>query len=100
MTPTPHRCVRRRSDRPILKARKPLLRGTVGPRRAVPPHIPRPPYADTGISPKWNDDIQIQDAEGMEKMRAAGKLAATVRDHAGTLVKVRGTEGCSAQLYS
>ncbi|CAN5971685.1 unnamed protein product [Sphagnum jensenii] len=31
--------------------------------------------------------FQIQDAEGIERMRISGKLAARVRDYAGTLVK-------------
>jgi hypothetical protein len=91
---------------------------TVSPRLAVPPSIPRPPYVDTGENP-WSDDPQIHDAEvrasllptvkcslharvpcaesarhacmqGIQKMRAACRLAADVLEHAGSLVKVCG----------
>jgi methionyl aminopeptidase len=41
----------------------------------------RPPYADSGIMPDWDPNPQIHDAAGIEKMRAAGKLAAEVRSH-------------------
>lgn len=34
----------------------------VSPRLVVPPHIPRPPYVDTGENP-WFDDIQVHDGE-------------------------------------
>lgn len=37
--------------------------------------------------PDWDDKPQIHDQTGIEKMRAAGRLAAQVRDYAGTLVK-------------
>lgn len=70
-----------------LVPKKPLVKGVVSPRRAVPAGIPRPPYAESGVAPGWNDDYQIQDAEGIQRMRAAGQLAARIRDHAGTLVK-------------
>lgn len=41
------------------------------------------------MSPPFEEDhLQIHDAEGIKRMRAAGKLAAEVRDYAGTLVKV------------
>mmetsp|Transcript_48476 Transcript_48476/g.155060 ORF Transcript_48476/g.155060 Transcript_48476/m.155060 type:complete len:307 (+) Transcript_48476:407-1327(+) len=64
-----------------------LKQGELSPKLEVPPHIMRPPYADTGVSPPWLDDPQIQDEEGIKRMRAAGKLAAEVRDYAGTLAK-------------
>ncbi|CAI5987540.1 unnamed protein product [Closterium sp. NIES-64] len=36
----------------------PLKRGKLSPMRAVPPHIPRPPYADSGISPPFTMEPQ------------------------------------------
>ncbi|GAQ88558.1 methionine aminopeptidase [Klebsormidium nitens] len=67
---------------------KRLERGQVSPTLVVPPNIPRPSYAESGVSPPFEEDhLQIHDAEGIKRMRAAGKLAAEVRDYAGTLVK-------------
>ena len=54
----------------------------------VPKHIPRPPYADRGSLPDWDPNPQVHGPEGIERMRAAGKLAARVLEYAGTLVKV------------
>ena len=65
-----------------------LKRGKVSPRLAVPKHIPRPPYVGSRNAPPFLNEFQIQDAEGIERMRASGQLAARVRDYAGTLVKV------------
>lgn len=59
----------------------------VAPQAAVPAHIAKPPYADTGALPEWIDEPQIHDAEGIAKMRAAGQLAAKVLEYAGTLAK-------------
>lgn len=56
----------------------PLRPGKVAPMLEVPPHIPRPPYADSGRMPDWDPNPQIHDAAGVEKMRAAGRLAAQV----------------------
>lgn len=67
--------------------RAPLKRGKVSPRLDVPKHIPRPPYINSRRAPAFLDEFQIQDTEGIERMRASGKLAAQVRDFAGTLVK-------------
>jgi methionyl aminopeptidase len=60
----------------------------VSPRLAVPEHIPRPPYVGSRSAPPFLNEFQIQDAEGVERMRASGQLAARVRDYAGSLVKV------------
>lgn len=65
-----------------------LTRGKVSPHLEVPKHIPRPPYVGSRKAPAFLDEFQIQDAEGIERMRASGQLAARVRDYAGTLVKV------------
>ncbi|CAI5509319.1 unnamed protein product [Closterium sp. Naga37s-1] len=76
-------------QRPPAESRPkaPLRRGKLSPMRAVPPHIPRPPYADSGISPPFTMEPQVHGEEGQRRMREAGQLAARVRDHAGTLVK-------------
>lgn len=68
--------------------RPPLKRGKVSPRLEVPKHIPRPPYVGSRNPPPFLDEFQIQDAEGIERMRASGQLAARVLEYAGTLVKV------------
>jgi hypothetical protein len=68
--------------------RPPLKRGKVFPRLEVPKYIPRPPYVGSRRAPAFLEEFQIQDAEGIERMRASGQLAARVRDYAGTLVKV------------
>ncbi|XP_024384651.1 methionine aminopeptidase 1D, chloroplastic/mitochondrial [Physcomitrium patens] len=67
--------------------RPPLKRGKVSPRLEVPKHIPRPPYVGSRNPPPFLDEFQIQDAEGIERMRASGQLAARVLEYAGTLVK-------------
>ena len=53
----------------------------------MPAHIPRPPYAESGKLPDWDTRPQVHDAAGIEKMRAAGRLAAQVLAHAGSLVR-------------
>ncbi|KAK9816808.1 hypothetical protein WJX72_005301 [[Myrmecia] bisecta] len=68
------------NSRPVLQP------GKVSPRLEVPAHIPRPSYVDKNETP-WVKEYQIHDAAGIEKMRAAGKLAAEVLNHAGTLVR-------------
>ncbi|GMH38658.1 hypothetical protein BSKO_06542 [Bryopsis sp. KO-2023] len=66
----------------------PLVPGEVSPFLTVPSHIGRPSYADTGKSPPFDgNEYEIHDAEGIKRMRASGKLAAQVLQHAGTLAK-------------
>ncbi|CAA0840944.1 Methionine aminopeptidase 1D-chloroplastic/mitochondrial [Striga hermonthica] len=67
--------------------RKRLKPGKVSPRRPVPSHIQRPPYVDSEIPPGIGSKPEIHDEKGIECMRASGKLAAQVLQHAGTLVK-------------
>jgi len=67
--------------------RPPLRKGTVSPPLPVPASIPRPPYAASGMMPPWKDEYQTHTEAQIVKMRAAGKLAARVLQHAGTLVK-------------
>ncbi|CAI7818104.1 unnamed protein product [Closterium sp. NIES-54] len=40
------------------RPKAPLKRGKLSPMRTVPPHIPRPPYADSGISPPFTMEPQ------------------------------------------
>ncbi|GBG71933.1 hypothetical protein CBR_g10870 [Chara braunii] len=69
------------------KKKKRLQQGQVSRKLHVPKHIERPPYAESGVSPPWDDSFQIHDEAAVQRMRASGKLAAEVRDYAGTLVK-------------
>lgn len=61
----------------------------VSPRLDVPRHIPRPPYVGAAEPPLMAEEIQIQDEAGVAGMRAAGRLAALIRDFVGSLVRVR-----------
>ena len=54
-----------------------VLPGVVSPMRTVPDHIPRPPYADTGVVEHW-EEPRIKSPEVIERMRHAGKLAAEI----------------------
>jgi methionyl aminopeptidase len=53
--------------------------------RSVPPGIARPPYAETGIPPRWNEPM-VKSPEIIERMRRAGALAADVLRQAGEQV--------------
>ncbi|CAF2051023.1 unnamed protein product [Brassica napus] len=70
-----------------VKRTPPLRRGRVSPRLLVPHHIPKPPYAESGVLPDISPDFQIPSPEGLVKMRAACELAARVLNFAGTFVK-------------
>jgi hypothetical protein len=50
----------------------------VSAKQHVPASIALPPYAESGFLPDMNERIQVQDAESIVKMRAAGLLAAQV----------------------
>ena len=54
----------------------PLRQGTLSPRRAVPPHIVRPHYVGTwpGTAADFNDPM-VKDADTIERMRVAGRIA-------------------------
>ncbi len=52
-----------------------LTPGRVSPRRSVPAHVARPEYVDRP-GPKPFTGPEIKDAETIERMRAAGRLAA------------------------
>jgi methionyl aminopeptidase len=59
--------------------------GVVSPRRPVPAHIPRPEYVDKPAPAKY-DGPEVKDAETIEKMRVAGRLAAQARELVGAAV--------------
>jgi methionyl aminopeptidase len=54
----------------------PLQRGTLSPRRGVPPHIVRPHYVGTWPGTAADlDDPMVKDADTIERMRFAGRIA-------------------------
>lgn len=71
----------------MFGGREPLRPHTLSPPREVPPHIPRPPYADSGNLPKLASKCEVHDATGISRMRESCKLAAQVLQHAGSLVR-------------
>jgi methionyl aminopeptidase len=60
----------------------PVLPALVGPRRAVPREIPRPPYALTG-DPGRSRPNPVRTADVIDRMRVAGHAAAEILLHAG-----------------
>jgi methionyl aminopeptidase len=70
-----------------FQGRPRLVKGKVTAKQHVPPHIKKPPYADSGILPDMSEAIQVHDAEQIEKMRRAGRLAAEVLDFAESIAK-------------
>ncbi|GKU98979.1 hypothetical protein SLEP1_g11906 [Rubroshorea leprosula] len=78
----------RRSDLDELPSRRKRLRpGKVSPCQPVPSHIQRPPYVDSRKAPGIASGPEVHNDEGIECMRASGRLAAKVLQYAGTLVK-------------
>ena len=77
------------SGRKYKRCHKPLegrvLQGVVSPRRPVPDHIARPPYADSGVPIRWAEP-RVKTPEIIERMRHAGKVAAEVLRLAGEMV--------------
>jgi methionyl aminopeptidase len=69
----------------------PVRPGRVSPRRAVPDHIRRPPYADTG-DPGPVVAGSVRTGDELSRMRAAGAAAATVLERVGRAV-APGTTG-------
>ena len=78
------------SGRKYKRCHKPLegrvLQGEISPMRTVPPHIERPPYADTGEAPRWVEP-RVKSAEIIERMRHAGVVAAEILRLAGDMVR-------------
>ena len=60
--------------------------GIVSPMRTVPPHIARPPYADTGQVPYFQES-RVKSPEVIERMRVAGAKAAEILRRAGEMVR-------------
>lgn len=60
--------------------------GRISPMRSVPPHIPRPPYADTGEPPDVDEPL-VKTPATIERMRRAGRAAADVLREAGAAVR-------------
>ncbi|XP_028764057.1 methionine aminopeptidase 1D, chloroplastic/mitochondrial [Neltuma alba] len=77
---------RKLDDLPNSK-RKRLKPGKVSPPRPVPKHITRPPYVKSKMPPGIASGPEVHDEQGIESMRASGRLAAQVLQFAGTLVK-------------
>ncbi|WP_307828155.1 type I methionyl aminopeptidase [Nocardioides sp. SYSU D00038] len=59
--------------------------GTISPRRPVPATVPRPEYVDRP-APEPFTGREVKDAGTIERMRAAGRLAARARDLVGSHV--------------
>jgi methionyl aminopeptidase len=64
----------------------------VGPRRAVPAHIPRPDYAETGIpaselASRQQRSVAVRTPNEVEGIRAACRLAREILDAAGAAVR-------------
>ncbi|EFJ17369.1 hypothetical protein SELMODRAFT_154620 [Selaginella moellendorffii] len=77
---------KRQGEQPHGKHLK-LKPGRVSPPLSVPADIPRPPYVGSAAAPAFNMEPQVHDESGVARMRAAGELAARVRDFAGSLIK-------------
>lgn len=62
-----------------------VLPGVVSPRRPVPAHITRPEYVDRPAPTKFTGS-EVKDAETIEKMRIAGRLAGEARELVGAAI--------------
>ncbi len=69
-----------------MLARPSVIQGVVSPRRDVPAHIQRPEYVDRP-SPERFTGSEVKDAETIEKMRIAGRLAGQARELVGSHVE-------------
>ena len=63
----------------------PLAPAAISPRRTVPAHIARPEYVDRP-SPERFTGSEVKDADTIERMRVAGRLAGQARDLVGAHV--------------
>ena len=63
-----------------------VVPGEISPRRPVPAHIPRPEYVDKPAPARFTGS-EVKDAETIEKMHIAGKLAAQARELVGSHVR-------------
>jgi methionyl aminopeptidase len=62
-----------------------VMPGVISPMRTVPPHIVRPPYADTGEVSRWSES-RVKSPDVIERMRHAGTVAAEILRKAGEMV--------------
>jgi methionyl aminopeptidase len=60
--------------------------GRLSPTRPVPPEVPRPPYADTGVAVRMAES-PVRSPEVIERMRRAGRAAAEVLQTVGAAVR-------------
>jgi methionyl aminopeptidase len=60
----------------------PVVPGTISPRRPVPAHIPRPEYVDRPAPARFTGS-EVKDAETIERMRVAGRIAARALQEVG-----------------
>jgi methionyl aminopeptidase len=60
--------------------------GRLSPRRAVPPEIERPHYADTGGASR-RDEPNVKDQDVIDRMRRTGQAAAEILAEAGAAVR-------------
>ena len=65
------------------------LNHRVSPHGYVPPHIRRPPYADTGVVPDPPESIEFKTDEQITAMKTACRTARKVLNVARDNVKVR-----------
>ena len=72
------RCHRRAFD--------PVRPGRLSPMRAVPDHIEKPTWADTGVPNKWDED-PVKSHEIVDRMRRTGLLAAEILAELAAAVK-------------
>jgi methionyl aminopeptidase len=63
-----------------------VVPGEISARRPVPAHIPRPEYVDKPAPERFTGS-EVKDAETIEKMRIAGRLAAQARELVGSHVR-------------
>lgn len=63
----------------------PVAPGTLSPRRPVPAHIPRPEYVDQPAPARFTGS-EVKDAETIERMRIAGRIAAQALAEVGKAV--------------
>ncbi|HEX2895703.1 MAG TPA: type I methionyl aminopeptidase [Marmoricola sp.] len=59
-----------------------VVPGTISPRRPVPAHIPRPEYVDKPAPERFTGS-EVKDAETIERMRVAGRIAAQALQEVG-----------------
>lgn len=69
--------------------REPIVSHNLSAPKSVPPHIPWPPYARTGVVPysRYVETILLHDESSVDRMRTAARLARRVLDYACSLAQ-------------